>query len=356
MRPGLSARLMRRSATSLVVGGVVVLGVLAAADALRSGGDERTSSLEPTTTLHPRGRPKPAGTLRRDAISGQLVYSDLLCRLRTIILPSLQRDQVLAENGSDLAQCNFIIGAGRLLPAGSQVAPDDRTVARCRGGRAVVRDEVTDSVLAGAKGCPVAWRPFPDGRSQLTSVRGGEIVADGNVLVSHSELVAVARRNPLLVGLAPEIRPRVRISELAWLDQERVAVILDITVPHSQSAEMLALLDRDRPIGLDTRFEGPMRGLVVSPHSNYLATEPGTVMDAHGRSWELPRKLGAISVFGFSPDERWLAVGTRSSVYLVSVVDLERNEPQPRIDRVPILATHLVWEEGGAVTNTLRVG
>jgi hypothetical protein len=338
----------------MVVVGVGVLAVLAVADALRSGGEKTV--LETTTTVHPRGRPTLAGSLRRDAISGQLFYSDFLCRLRTIVLPSLQRDQVLAENGAELAQCNFSLGAGHLLPGGTAVSQDDRTAARCQGGRVIVRDIESDAVLARARGCPAAWRPFPNGRSQLTNVREGEIVADGHVLVSRGQLLRAARRNPNIVGFAREIRLHVAVSEFAWLDQNRVAAIFRIRARYLESQQMLAMLDRGRLVGIDVRFDGPIRGLVVSPHSNYVAVEPGTVMDAEGRSWQLPRTLGAQSVFGFSPDERWLAVGTRASVYLVSVTDLERGEPQPRIDRIPILATDLVWEAGGAVMNTLRVG
>jgi hypothetical protein len=345
---------MRRLVTSFVVVGVAVLAVLAAADALRSGGDETVA--ESVTTIHPRGRPTVAGTLRRDAISGQLFYSDVLCRLRTIELPSLHRDEVLGENGSELARCEFSLGAGHLLPGGTAVSQDESTIARCHGGRVVVRDVLTDAVLARAKGCPAAWRPLPDGRSQLTHVQGGQIVADDRVLVSRADLLRAARRNPNILDIAGEIRLHVLVSEFAWLDQHRVAAIFRIRARYLESQQMLALLDRGRVIGMDVRFDGPIRGLVASPHSNYVAVEPGTVMDASGSSWQLPRTLDVMRIFGFSPDERWLAVGTRASLYLVSVVDLQRSEPQPRIDRVPILATDLVWEPGGAVMNTLRPG
>jgi hypothetical protein len=345
---------MRRLVTSLVVGGVVVLAVLAAADALRSR--DEANVVQPSTTVHPRGRPTLPDTLRRDAISGQLIYSDFLCRLRTIQLPSLQRDQVLADNGSELAQCEFSLGAGHLLPGGTAVSQDGATAARCVTGRLTVRNIESDAVVARARGCPAAWRPFPDGRSQLTHVQAGEIVADGKVLVSRGELLRAARRSPNILGISPDIHLHVVVTEFVWLDQRRIVAILRFGARYLETQQMLALLDRGRLIGVDVSFEGPIRGLVASPHSNYVAAEPGTVMDGAGRSWQLPRTLAPVSIFGFSPDERWLAVGTRASTYLVSVVDLERGEPQPRINRVPILATHLVWEPGGVPTDTLRVG
>ena len=143
------------------------------------------------------------------------------------------------------------------------------------------------------------------------------------------------------------------VSEFAWLDEHRVVAILHASGGGIRPEEMLVLLDGGHLTGVDVRFEGPMRNLVVSPGGAYAADEPGTLMRARdGRSWALPRSLGIEHVLAFSPDERWLAVGTRTSVFLISVTNIERNEPEPRIDRIPIAAQELVWEPGGAPTGT----
>jgi hypothetical protein len=96
--------------------------------------------------------------------------------------------------------------------------------------------------------------------------------------------------------------------------------------------------------------------LVVSQSGGYAAADPGTLMSVAGRSWELPRTLGIVHVFAFSSDNRWLAVGTRASVFLVSVNDIQKNDATPQIERVPILATDLVWEAGGVSGGTRPAG
>jgi hypothetical protein len=347
---------MRRWATAVVVGGIVLLALLAAADAFR-GSDQESGASPTASTIHPRGKPTLTGTLRRDQISGQLIYSDPLCALKVILLPNLHRDRVLAENGAQLTGCSFSYAAGHFLEGNvTTTRGDGATIARCEGQRVVVRNVVTKSVLERTTGCPVAWRPFPDGRSQLTRFAGGAIRADHTVLVSHAMLVDAARHHPNLTGLDPSIPLHVRVPEFAWPDEHKVIAVLEASAPEIQPERMLALIDGGNVTGLSTLFGGLIRHVVVSPNGGYAAVEPGILMRIDGRSWALPRTLGILHVFTFSPDARWLAVGTRASVFLVSVDDIERNEPSPRIARIPILATDLVWEPGGVTAGTKTAG
>ncbi len=275
---------VRQRVTWLVVGALAVLATLAVADALRSGEGSGESREPGTSTVsHPPGRPTLAGTLGRDAIQGQLIYNDPECRLRTILLPSLERDEVVSDRtGKELRLCRFSLAAGHFL-----------------SGKVAMTQE-------------------------------GRLIARGSSF-------------PL----------RVSVSEFAWLEEHRVVAILHASGRGIRPEEMLVLLDGGHLTGVDVRFEGPMRNLVVSPGGAYAADEPGTLMRARdGRSWALPRSLGIEHVLAFSPDERWLAVGTRTSVFLISVTNIERNEPEPRIDRIPIAAQELVWEPGGAPTGT----
>jgi hypothetical protein len=347
---------MRRFATAAVVGGIVLLAALAAADAFRGSGTERAVP-ETSSTIHPRGRSTLAGTLRRDQISGQLIYSDFLCRLRVALLPSLHREPVLAEkNGAQLTGCNFSYAAGHFLEGKVATTRDGATIARCIGQRVVVRNVETNVVLARTTGCPIAWRPFPDGRSQLTRFEDGAILADHHVLVSQAMLRDEARHQANLAGLDRALPLHVSVREFAWLDEHKMVAVLRAAAPGIEPEQMLALVDRGNVIGLSSLFGGLIRHLVVSPNRGYAAVEPGVLMRADGRSWALPRTPGVLHVFTFSPDDHWLAVGTRASVFVVSVTDIERNEPAPRIDRVPILATDLVWEAGGVSAGTRTAG
>jgi hypothetical protein len=342
---------MGRLGTALVVGGILVLGVLAAADAFRSGGANVVAE-STTSTVHPQGRPTLAGTLAHDAIQGTLIYSDERCGVRSILLPSLHRDLVTSDRtGKQVRGCTFSFAAGHFLRG--KVAVSGDTVARCSKGGVIVRNVVSNSVLAKTGGCPVAWRELQNGASQLTRSEGGAIVSDHHVLVSRAELARAARKHPNLIGLDPSIPLRVSVFDFAWLDEHRVVAILHASGRGIRPETMLVLLDGGHLTGVDVRFEGPMRNLVVSPGGAYAADEPGTLMRARdGRSWALPRSPGIEHVLAFSPDERWLAISTRTSVFVISVTDIERNEPEPRIDRVPIAAQDLVWEPGGISTDT----
>ena len=347
---------MRRWATVTVVGGVVLVAVLAAADAFRGSGKQGVVQAT-TSTIHPRGRPTPGGMLKRDQISGQLIYSNPLCQLRVVLLPSLQQAPVLRETGgAERTGCKFSIAAGHYLPGDVAMTRDGETIARCAGQKVVVRNVVTNAVLARSRGCPVAWRRFPDGRSQLTQLRNGQIVANREVLISRAQLLAAARKHPQLVGLAHSISLRVAVKEFAWLDEHRVVAILDVSAAQIQRERMIVLLDDGRLIGMNIAFGGLINHLVVSADGTYAAAEPGTIMRIDGRSWDLPRDLGILHVLAFSPDERWLAVGTRASMLLISVTDIVKNEPEPRVNRVPAAATDLVWEAGGVTPDISKAG
>jgi hypothetical protein len=346
---------MHRWATAVVVGGIVLLALLAAADAFR-GSDQESAAPPTASTIHPRGKPTLTGTLRRDQISGQLIYSDPLCQLKVALLPSLERELVRTENGGQLTGCTFSMAAGHFLPGTVVMTRDGETIARCAGNRVTIRNVVTRSILGRARGCPVAWRQLRQGGSQLTRFAEGAIRADHNVLVSQTILLDAARHHPNLAGLDPSIRLHVAVSEFAWLDERKMIAVLQTSASDVPPERMLVLLDRWNVIGLSSLFGGLIRHLVVSQSGDYAAVEPGILMRSDGRSWALPRTLGILHVFAFSPDERWLAVGTRASVYLISVTDVERNEPTPRINRVPILATDLVWEAGGVTGGTKTAG
>ena len=78
---------MRRWTTPLIVVGILAVGVVAVADALRGDGEPKAAAESPTIT-----RPAPPTlreVLRREAVTGFVLYSDDQCRLHSLLLPWL---------------------------------------------------------------------------------------------------------------------------------------------------------------------------------------------------------------------------------------------------------------------------
>jgi hypothetical protein len=69
--------------------------------------------------------------------------------------------------------------------------------------------------------------------------------------------------------------------------------------------------------------------------------------DAEGT--ELPAGLPTGRLVAFSPDNRWVALVTRGSIYLVAGPE---NTGAIRVLRLPYDAEDAVWEPGGPVIDT----
>ena len=109
---------MRRSFTLFLVVAVGILAALALADALRPKGGTRPAASPPTTpatTTRP-GSPTLLDTLRGEAISGFVLYSDHDCRLHSLLLPRMIDAVVRDEGGADIFHCRFDVDGGRIVP------------------------------------------------------------------------------------------------------------------------------------------------------------------------------------------------------------------------------------------------
>src|SRR6187200_2680616 len=147
---------VRRSFTLFLVIAVGILAALAVADALRPKGGAGPAATPPATTTRP-GPPTLLDTLREEAISGFVLYSDRDCRLHSLLLPRMIDDVVRDEGGADILHCRFDVDGGQIVPGHLSNA-----------GRLAFRD--------------------------------GQIASGDRVLLTHADLVRAARRHPNVFG------------------------------------------------------------------------------------------------------------------------------------------------------------
>jgi hypothetical protein len=328
---------MRRWTTPLIVAGVVALGVLAAADALRGRG-EPSASAESTPTITRTAPPTLQEMLRREAITGFVVYSDPDCVLHSLLVPRMLDQIVRRETNEPFELCRFTQGGGRYLEEGQVPSPNGTLLARCREEGLVIVTELESGIQKRVfRGCPPAWRP--DGR--LTYAQGDHIMEGRRVLYSAAELRAAVRLHPAIADLSERVRIFTHATDLAWLDERRLVVSLEVIVPDGPTMYPSVLFDGKAIIGFPSHFGGPLRNWVVSPAGSFVAAEDGTLVAQDGDVITLPTNLPDGRAVAFSPDEQWLAYVTDTSIYLVGT---PRNSEPGRVIRLPIAAQDLVWD------------
>jgi hypothetical protein len=269
------------------------------------------------------------------------------------LLPRMETELVRRENGLPEMQCFFSIAGGRLVANDVVPSPGGGQLARCRNGHIAVWETESGDALRSVRGCAPAWHP--DGR--LTYARGEKVVYDEDptavrVLYSRAVLHSIARRHPNVANVGGGVPFRVRVIALAWLDRIHLAVSMRIRIAGVEPQYLAVLLDGRRIVTLDATFGEPTGSFVVSPTGSFVADDTGTILARIGRSIELPQDIPAPLAVAFSTDERWLAVATGASIYLVPT---PRN-PDSRILRLPIEARDLVWEPSGPTVDTSRAG
>jgi hypothetical protein len=331
----------------VIVAAIGVMAALAAADALRGGGDGERPAAGTTTGATTRSRaPTLPEELRREGVTGQILYSDSQCLLHTLLLPDLENELVRREDtDAPIRRCTFSIGAGRLLADGERVNPVGVHVARCHRGHVEVRDALSQRLVARMPGCMPAWRP--DGA--LSYVRDGEVFVGGRLLLSRRDLRRASNAHPNVRNLEPGFPVGVRVISLAWFDDARLAVALAITVRRVERQYLLAVFDGRRFVGSVVRFTGPLGALLTSPDGAYVADEGGMIVTRNAEGAELPAGLPDGRLVAFSPDDRWLAFVTRGSIYLVAA---PANDSAIRVLRLPFGAEDAVWEPGGPTIDT----
>jgi hypothetical protein len=333
---------MRRLSTWLVLATVCVLAIVAVADALR-----RSGSSEPST---PTMREALRSELRSERIQGLLVFSDHDCLVHSLLLPALERNEVLTRGGTPLHMCEFSASGGRFLAPGETLSPNRELIARCQGGVVFVVDASTGEEREIVTGCAPAWHP--DGC--LTVVREGVVLCGEREVLSRAQLRSVALFHPNVRDALPEAILSVTPTALAWLDADLLALALTITLRGVEPQYMFVLTERGRVLGWSIRFGGPMRDLEVSPRGSMVSAERVILMARDGNELTLPAPVVG-EVLGWSPDDRWVAVAGQASVYLVRALHLRALNPTPRTIRLPIAARSLVWTGSSVPTRSSRL-
>jgi len=289
------------------VAAVCILAALALADALRSKGDSAPSAASPATSTAKPQPPTLLGTLRDEAISGFVLYSDRDCRLHSLLLPRMVDDVIRDEGGSDIFRCRFHVDAGRLVAGDGDVA-----------GSLAFRD--------------------------------GEIVSGNQVVLTHDDLVRAARRHPNLVGYDRSIPLRIRVTGLASFGVRQPVVAMAVSARFLEPQYLVALFDGHDVHAVAASFRGPYRHLFMSSDGALVGTEDGTVITRNGRTIDPPAGLPASRAIAFSPDDRWIVRVNGISTYLVGA---PADPAGPRIIRLPIPARDLDWQP---VTSGTSVG
>jgi hypothetical protein len=311
---------MRQRATWLVLAALAVLGLAAAVDAFR-GGEKR---VEPpsASSRAPRTGTAYAPLSPQEGLEGVLYYTDENCRLRALDLPRLIRAEA-----PDWEECAF-----SLSPSGLAVE-STWTVWSPTG---VAAEDVGDAIEVGPdgesfRGSLPTWRP--DGT--LTYVQGDAVRAwpSRRVLIAPAALRPVWAR---YLGTRPRFVGPVRVIQLGWLTPTRAVVALGVTVRSVGEFGLTAVFERKRLVGVVHSFPR----LWTSPGGGFFALGGSGALQLYDRDGEavpLPVVLTEPRSIAWSPDEGWIAVSTRASIFLVRLGD------EPSVRRLALEARELAW-------------
>jgi len=288
---------MRSGATRLLLAAVGIVAALAVADALRpKESPPRPASLPTTTQTKP---PTLLGTLRDEAISGFVLYSDRDCRLHSLLLPRMVDAVVRTEGGSDVFRCRFDVAGGRITAEGR---------ADTAGGLAF---------------------------------RRGQIVSGSRVALTHADLVRAARRHPNVSQYDRSIPLWITVDDLASFGLRQPVVALTISARYLEPQHLLALFDGHGVRAVAASFGHPYRNLFRSNDGALVGSDDGTVITRTGRTIDPPQGLPAGRSIAFSPDDRWVVRVNGVSTYLIGSPN---GSGAARVIRLPIPARDLVWE------------
>lgn len=298
---------MRRTATLVLVAFVGALAALAVADALRPEGEHGTAAPPTETTA---ARPLTLReTLRREEVTGFILYSDRECRLHSLLLPRLVDDVVRREGGGDVVRCRFDVIGGRIV------------------------SERTARAMSDLK------------------VEDGQVISRGHVVLTQEDLVAAARKHPNLVDYNPShLALRIEVTDLIRLDGSHVVVALEAWSRFLEPQFLAGVFQGSKVDAIAVSFRGPYRGLFKDSVGSLVGSQDGTVFTRSGRTIDPPRNLPDGRAVGFSPDSRFLVWLTSNSIYLVGP---QTASGEGRVIRIPKIARDLVW---APVTSGTSVG
>jgi hypothetical protein len=323
---------MRRPATWLVVGGIVLLVGVAAAETLL-GDDESTA--DGARTAERPSQPGLPDRLEAAGASGLLYVSvrgDATCRIQSIRLPTLD-----IEMDVPAPDCRFAVAPNGTLATGFD----------CDEPGALLRQD--GAVVDRFAGCAPAWKPT----GELTFLRAGRVMAvprscSGTVEDCARAVLTprdVQRGLPALAGGRPWT-----VREIAWLDETTVAAVVRGTAGSGGSrrtTDAVAVFEGRRPVAAPSFGTGTLAGLAVDRVGRRVLVSGDVVqgvfvLDESGSFVSTLTVPGVpeVASVAFSPDGRWAAAAGRGSVLV-----FEPGEPPGRSFQLPFVVESVVWRE-----------
>ena len=326
--------------TWIVVASVAAVGIAAVVDALPT---ERSSNeAPPAATLERRARP--AETFEA---KGVLYYTDDLCRLRAIALPSFTPVSALEWD-----ECGFSLSPDGAAVMGSGVVWQRQGDLRAAGIGDLVYVVLEPSAAEFRfTGTAPAFRP--DGT--LTFIRDGAVVeaipgcergAPGTwcegVLMTRGDLLGALEARPEVVDAAAA-------KAVAWLTETRLIAAVGFG---GRRDEMIAVYEGKTLIRTISGFGGRVAELLVSPGRSYAAARlerpSGFVLiDADGEPFileEIQRDFSGRPPFTggraltWSPDDAWTVIARRETI-----VFFRMGPEHPDVVHVPLVVRDLAW-------------
>ena len=312
---------MRRAATWLVVGAVLIVGGVAAVATFLQ--DEDATADRPEAG-------QPSSSTRRDLPSqleaagarGLLyvgVEDDGECVLRVIRLPSL-----VVEQNFEVTDCRFAVAPDGAVATGSD----------CRGTGALATPD--GAVVDLFEGCAPAWKP--DG--ELTFVREGNVMTVPRSCARSIDACASVALSQREIRRSLESVPGVRspvLQEIAWLDDSRMAAIL------RDRGDFVAVFEGRRLATAPTFGAGTLSFLAVDRVNRRIVVmgqEPLVLDSDGGFADNLGTPVPEVVSLAISPDGTWAAAVGRASVLV-----FETGEPPGRAFRLPFAARWVAWRE-----------
>jgi hypothetical protein len=352
---------VRRPATWLAVGVVLLVGVAAAADAVRQKASEPKAASTTTAAAGTTTRPPATG------LSGVLYYTDEQCRLGAVQLPDLRPVEAPAWN-----ECGFSLSpdALRVAAEGFIWHPGGSVKAsQSEGSVAVVLQEGSSESSYTFRGSAPSFTP----QARLAFASGTEIrmmdagcpllMADeplipsrairrcSTVIVPRETVERAARRHPN-ADVAPGFLS-VSVRETAWLGSQegpdRLGALLRLRIRTVGDFDFIAVFEGIGIVEVVATFEGlfeRLSGLEASPGGTYFGVltegrDGVQLFDRETRSLPLP-EIGQVRAFEWSPDEDWIALATAANVY-IDLAERRQFVDPPPVRRVRIVARDLAW-------------
>jgi hypothetical protein len=293
--------------TALLVATVVALGIAATIDALRSG-DGGEPPPVPTTSTSPQA------ALRRADVTGTLYFAVRNpCEVRGVRFPDLS-DSVSFTSEF----CRFDVNSAGAVVEGP----------RCPGEG--VRVQRMGQRSRGFPGCAPAWRPNGD----LTFVLDGDLVDEEKVLIED-----VARFAQDALGRGS----RLAVQQLAWLTDERVAVV--VTTRNVVSA-VIVVVENGRAVSEPIFAEADANVEVSADREEFFVGGDGFGVQVFNRrgAFVSGSRFNFVDVAAAaeSPDGRFVALARPGNLCIYEEVDPPPRERFP-VSCLPFDAVDLAW-------------